>query len=177
MDNEGNVNEQYDIDNSASSMLSGSDRLILSSMLERISVLRNHAASMEDRLSAMVMDNAAVTRIMTIPGINVYSSCNRRLIIAAQTRSIRSRISLLLQIRNACVEMYGMIRAGDALSRKHEDLPDRGAVLRSLYDLLTVYLRLNAQIPGFLLHLPLITVRSDLIQIGPAILNHPPNIG
>ena len=58
----------------ASSMLSGSDRLILSSMLEKISVLRNHAASVEDRLSAMVTDNAAVTRIMTVPGLKVYSS-------------------------------------------------------------------------------------------------------
>ena len=43
----------------ASSMLSGSDRLILSSVLERISVLRNHAESVEDRLSALVIDNAA----------------------------------------------------------------------------------------------------------------------
>ena len=58
----------------ASSMLSEPDRLILSSMLERISVLRNHAASVEDRLSAMAMGNAAVARIMTIPGLNVYSS-------------------------------------------------------------------------------------------------------
>ena len=58
----------------ASSELSDADRLILSSMLERISVLRNHAASVEDRLSAMAMGNAAITRIMTIPGINVYSS-------------------------------------------------------------------------------------------------------
>ena len=58
----------------ASSMLSGSDRLILSSVLERISVLRNHAESVEVRLSALVIDNAAVTRIMTVPGLNVYSS-------------------------------------------------------------------------------------------------------
>jgi transposase len=59
---------------SASSMLSESDRFMLSSMLERISILRDHAVSVEDRLSAMVMDNSDVARVMTVPGISVYSS-------------------------------------------------------------------------------------------------------
>ena len=29
----------------------------------------------------------------------------------------------------------------------------------------------------FLLHLSIITVRSDFILVGPAVLNHPPDIG
>ena len=58
----------------ASSILSESYRFILSSTLERISNLSDQARSVEDQISRMVLGNKNVHRIMTIPGINVYSA-------------------------------------------------------------------------------------------------------
>ncbi len=58
----------------ASPLLSESDRFILSSTLERISNLSDEARSVEDQISRMVLGNKNVERIMTIPGINVYSA-------------------------------------------------------------------------------------------------------
>ena len=48
--------------------------MILSSMIERISSLRNTADSIEDQFSKMVTGNKDVERMMTIPGINIYSA-------------------------------------------------------------------------------------------------------
>ena len=58
----------------ASKLLPQSETMILSSMIERISSLRNTADSIEDQLSKMVTGNKDVERIMTIPGINIYSA-------------------------------------------------------------------------------------------------------
>ena len=54
--------------------LSDSHRYILSAIIERISYLKKHAMDVEDQISKMVLDNEDVRRIMSIPGINVYSA-------------------------------------------------------------------------------------------------------
>jgi len=57
-----------------SKILSESDRFILSSILDRIASLFHQERSVEDQISRMVLNNRNVARIMTIPGINVYSA-------------------------------------------------------------------------------------------------------
>ena len=55
-------------------LLPQSETMLLSFMIERISSLRSTANSIEDQLSKMVMNNRDLERIMTIPGINIYSA-------------------------------------------------------------------------------------------------------
>ncbi len=59
---------------SASSKLSPADKFVLSELMERISYLIDHAGAVEDQISAMAMNSIMVRRLMTIPGINVYSA-------------------------------------------------------------------------------------------------------
>ena len=43
-------------------------------MIERIWQLRDQAMAVEDQISKMVVSNGNVARIMTVPGLNVYSA-------------------------------------------------------------------------------------------------------
>jgi transposase len=58
----------------ASKILSDTDRFILSSIIDRISHLSEEMRSVEDQMARMIMGNKNVERLMTIPGINVYSA-------------------------------------------------------------------------------------------------------
>jgi len=58
----------------ASKVLSDTDGFILSSIIDRISHLLEEERRVEDKMASMLMGNESVERLMTIPGINVYSA-------------------------------------------------------------------------------------------------------
>lgn len=58
----------------ASELLSKSDKFVLSNMIGHASYLRDQEMSVEDQVSVSVENNKYAERLMTIPGINVYSA-------------------------------------------------------------------------------------------------------
>ncbi|MHB1812556.1 MAG: IS110 family RNA-guided transposase [Thermoplasmataceae archaeon] len=57
-----------------SSKLSPADRIVLTDMLHRIADLKNRSTAIEDEMARMTAGRKDVKLLMTIPGINVYST-------------------------------------------------------------------------------------------------------